>query len=145
MARANITPITFVFLFSKFVQSVHTKSRPVNINFHAKSGLCSSRNEQVMLNFVIWRVFCFSKFCQEMSVSYAQFCDMSAILFFKILSKFVQTVHTNFHAKSGVCSSKNEWVMALGTKEDGQSDIWEILPKSVPWIRLDLHHVKSVF
>ena len=25
----------------------------------------------------------------------------------------------NFHAKSGVCSSKNELVMALGTKEDG--------------------------
>ena len=25
----------------------------------------------------------------------------------------------NFHAKSGVCSSKNERVMALGTKEDG--------------------------
>ena len=41
------------------------------------------------------------------------------ILFFKILSKFVQIVHTNFHAKSGVCSSKNERVMALGIKEDG--------------------------
>ena len=25
----------------------------------------------------------------------------------------------NFHAKSGVCSAKNERVMALGTKEDG--------------------------
>ena len=28
------------------------------------------------------------------------------------------TVHTNFHAKSGVCSSKNGWVIALGTKEN---------------------------
>ena len=27
----------------------------------------------------------------------------------------------NFHAKSGVCSSKNERVMALGTKEDGHT------------------------
>ena len=35
---------------SKFVQTVH-------MNFHAKSGLCSSRNERVMLNFVIWRPF----------------------------------------------------------------------------------------
>ena len=26
--------------------------------------------------------------------------------------------YTNFHAKSGVCSSKNGWVIALGTKED---------------------------
>ena len=34
---------------------------------------------------------------------------------------FVGTVHMNFHAKSGVCSSKNERVMALGTKEDGHS------------------------
>ena len=32
---------------------------------------------------------------------------------------FVKTVHTKFHAKSGVCSSKNGWVIALGTKEDG--------------------------
>ena len=43
---------------------------------------------------------------------------LAAILFFKILPKFVQIVHTNFHAKSGVCCSKNERVMALGTKED---------------------------
>ena len=67
---------------SKVVQTVH-------INFHAKSGLCSSRNERVMLTFAIWRSFCF----------------------LKILSKFVQTVHTNFHAKSGLCSSRNERVM----------------------------------
>ena len=53
-----------------FVQIVHTnfhaKSGPVNFNFHAKSGLCSSRNEWVLLNFVIWRQFCFSKFCQNL-------------------------------------------------------------------------------
>ena len=60
-----------------FVQTVH-------MNFHAKSGLCSSRNERVMLNFVIWRPFCF----------------LVAILFF-LKSKFVQTVHRNFHEKSG--------------------------------------------
>ena len=54
--------------FSKFVRTIHT-------NFHAKFGLCSSRNERVMHNFAIWRPFCFLKF----------------------LSKLVQTVHTNFH------------------------------------------------
>ena len=30
----------------------------------------------------------------------------------------LRAVHTNFHAKSGVCSSKNGRVIALGTKED---------------------------
>ena len=65
----------------KFVHTIHT-------NFHAKSGLCSLRNERVMLNFVIWWSFCFSK-----------------------LSKFGQTVHANFHVKSGLCSSRNERVM----------------------------------
>ena len=57
--------ILFFKILSKFVQTVHT-------NFHAKSGLCSSRNERVMLNFVNWRPFCFwrpfyfSKFCQNL-------------------------------------------------------------------------------
>ena len=32
-------------------------------------------------------------------------------------------LYTNFHAKSGVCSSKNGWVIALGTKEDTYSSI----------------------
>ena len=60
-----LAAILFFKILSKFVQSVHT-------NFHAKSGLCSSRNERVMLNFVIWRPFCFwrlfyfSKFCQNL-------------------------------------------------------------------------------
>ena len=106
-----ILPILWVYLLpwpppppqkkkSKFVRTVHT-------NFHAKFGLCSSRNERVMLNLAIWWPFCF----------------LAAILFLKILSKLVQTVHTNFHAKSGVCSSKNGWVIALGTKEDTYSSI----------------------
>ena len=56
-----LAAILFFKILSKFVQTVHT-------NFHAESGLCSSRNERVMLNFAIWRPFCFSKFCQEMSV-----------------------------------------------------------------------------
>ena len=29
----------------------------------------------------------------------------------------------NIHAKSGVCSSKNERVIAVGTKEDGHSTV----------------------
>ena len=41
---------------------------------------------------------------------------LTPLIFF--LLSFVQTVHTNFGAKSGVCSSKNEWVIALGTKEE---------------------------
>ena len=98
-----LAAILFSQILSKFVQTVHT-------NFHAKSGLCSSRNERVMLNFAIWQPFCFFKFFQKL-VSYAQFFDLAAILFFKILSKFVQTVHTKFHAKSGLCSSRNERVM----------------------------------
>ena len=120
--------ILFFKILSKFVQTVHT-------NFHSKSGLCSSRNEPVMLNFFIWRPFCFlvailffkilsirtsmqnlDSVGQKMSelcsilwfgghfvfqnfvkkwVSYAQFCNLAAILFFKFLSKFVQIVHTN--------------------------------------------------
>ena len=49
--------------------------------------------------------------------------DISGIFgifwYFLVFLVFVRTIHTNFHAKSGVCSSKNERVMALGTKEDG--------------------------
>merc|ERR1711997_272268 len=54
-----LAAILFFKILSKFVQTVHT-------NFHAKSGLCSSRNERVMLNFVIWWPFCFSKFYQNL-------------------------------------------------------------------------------
>ena len=38
--------------------------------------------------------FVFQNFVKKW-VSYAQFCDLAAILFFKFLSKFVQIVHTN--------------------------------------------------
>ena len=62
---------------SKFVWTVYT-------NFHAKSGLCSSR---------------VSELCS--------ICDLAVILFLE----FVWTVHTNFHTKSGLCSSRNEQVM----------------------------------
>ena len=54
-----LAAILFFQILSKFVQTVPT-------NFHAKSGLCSSRNEWVLLNFVIWRPFCFLKFCQNL-------------------------------------------------------------------------------
>ena len=33
----------------------------LHANFHTKSGVCSSRNEWVMVNFMIWRPFCFPK------------------------------------------------------------------------------------
>ena len=142
--------VLFVLLY--FVQTVHT-------NFHAKSGVCSSRNEWFMLNFAIWWPFCFSKVCQEMNelcstlwftdilffgghfVFWRPFCyknsfrlsirtsmqnldsiaqEMSKLcsilrfgghFVFQKKSKFVRTVHKNFHAKSQLCSSGNEWVM----------------------------------
>ena len=37
---------------------------------------------------------------------------------YKFLDRSLRVVHTNFHAKSRVCSSKNGRVIALGTKED---------------------------
>ena len=51
--------ILFFNFFSKFVRTVH-------MHFHTKSGLCSSRNERAMLNFEIWRPFCFSIFFQNL-------------------------------------------------------------------------------
>ena len=45
-------------------------------------------------------------------------CMDSMPIFLCMDVHFVGTVHTNFHAKSGVCSSKNGRVIALGTKED---------------------------
>ena len=41
----------YIFIFV-FVRTVHT-------NFHAKSGLCSSKNERVMLNLVFGALFAF--------------------------------------------------------------------------------------
>ena len=45
---------------------------------------------------------------------------------------FVVTVYKNLHAKSGVSSLKNGWVIALGTKED-TSYIY-ILYISISWV-----------
>ena len=102
------------------------------MNSHEKSELCSSRNEWVMLNFVIWQPFCFSKFCQNLfrlsirtsmwnldfvAQEMSELCSIvqfgGHFIFWQpfCLSKFVQTVHTNFYAKSGLCSSRNERVM----------------------------------
>ena len=46
-------------ILSKFVQIVHT-------NFHANSGLSSSRNQRVMINFAIWQPFFFPKIFQNL-------------------------------------------------------------------------------
>ena len=72
-----------------FVWTVHT-------NFHAKSGLCSSKNEWVMLNLVFG----------SLTTAWWQFDD-SLMTAWRQLNIF----HTYFHAKSGLCSSRNEWVM----------------------------------
>ena len=48
-------------------------------------------------------------------------------IFHCIDAHFVGMVHMNFYEKSGVCSSKNERVMALGTKEDGHTTLLSIL------------------
>ena len=45
---------------------------------------------------------------------------LCTFLYFFVLLWFIWTIHTNFHAKSGVCSSKNGWVIVPGTKEDGR-------------------------
>ena len=86
--------------------SLMTAWRQLNIfhtNFHAKSGLCSSKNEWVMLNLVFGRRRRLWPFC-----TFFLLFVLFVLLYFLY---FVLTIHTNFHAKSGVCSSKNEWVM----------------------------------
>ena len=68
--------------------SLMTAWRQLNIfhtNFHAKSGLGSSKNEWVMLNLVFG----------SLTTAWWQ----------------LNIFHTNFHTKSGLCSSRNEWVM----------------------------------
>ena len=54
IADASVNIILILWFGGHFVfqNFVHT-------NFHAKSGLCSTGNERVMLNFAIWRSFCF--------------------------------------------------------------------------------------
>ena len=51
---------------------------------------------------------CFLYFCIFILLYFLYFWTFS----------FGWTVHMNFHAKSVVCSSKNGWVIAVGTKED---------------------------
>ena len=53
---------------------------------------------------------------------FTHFAVLAAILFLAdiLYLEFVQNVHTNFHAKSGVCGSKNGQVIALGTKEESE-------------------------
>ena len=46
--------------------------------------------------------FIFLYFCTFVLLYFLYFCTFS----------FGWTVHMNFHAKSGVCSSKNDWVMS---------------------------------
>ena len=54
-------PFCFLVAILFFEEKKCTFVQTVHINFHAKSRLCSSRNEPVMLNFASWRPFCFSK------------------------------------------------------------------------------------
>ena len=60
------------------------------MNFHAKSGLCSSRNEWVMIRFVVFTNYL-------IKITQSVIADAP--------------VNINFHAKSGLCSSRNERVM----------------------------------
>ena len=66
--------------------------RVVKIYFHAKFRACSSKIEQVMLNFIFWRPFCF----------------LAAILFFTF---WLQVVKIYFHAKFRASRSKIERVI----------------------------------
>ena len=78
------------------------------------------RNFAVLLYFAFfsnsWRrgvflyVFTFLHFCGFFNFCTFLFCNF-VLLHFCTLS-FRWTVHTNFHAKSGVCSSKNGLVMS---------------------------------
>ena len=69
----------------------------VPTKFHAKSGVCSSRNEWVMQNL---------ESVSKKWLIYEYFCTC-----FYSLHYFVWIVHTKFHTKSGVFSSRNGWVM----------------------------------
>ena len=88
----------------------------VHMNFHAKSGVCSSKNDRVMSTFVLMY---FLYFCNLFGLSIQtsvqnlesvaqEIIDLYSILrfgghfVFQKKSKFVETVHSNFHAKSCV-------------------------------------------
>ena len=102
----NLTFCREIVIYTNFcygsLQAVHR-------NFHAKSGVFSSKNGRVIAISLIFPSLR-KKFRESLK------------LFF--LHGSLQAVHTNFHAKSGVCSSKNERVIALGTKEDGHLSIY---------------------
>ena len=88
-----------IFFWKLFGLYIQTSMQNLNSTAQEMTELCS------ILPF--GGHFVFQNFVKKW-VSYAQFCDLAAILFLKIWSKFVQTVHTNFHAKSGLCSSRNK-------------------------------------
>ena len=64
----------------------------------------------VLLYFITWLDSPYMNFHTVLLYFYILFCTFCTFVFW--------TIHMNFHAKSGVCSSKNDWVIALGTKED---------------------------
>ena len=64
----------------------------------------------VLLYFITWLDSPYMNFHTVLLYFYILFCTFCTFVFW--------TIHMNFHAKSGVCSSKNGWVIALGTKED---------------------------
>ena len=82
-----LAAILFFKFFSKFVRTVHK-------NFHATSGLCNSRNEWVMLNFAIWRPYCF----------------LAAILFSKNKNQnsFRLSIHTSMRNLDSVAQEMSE-------------------------------------
>ena len=64
----------------------------------------------LVLYFVLWLDSLYEFPCKIWSLYLKNAWVMSTFVLF-VLLYFVWTVNTNFHAKSGVCSSKNEWVM----------------------------------
>ena len=133
------------------------------MNFHAKSGVCSSKMTELWVLFYL-HTFCtfvlshlvgqclwtsmqnlesvtlwvllylctflyFLYFCnlfglsiqtsmQNLEYVALKMTELWVLLYLCTFLYFIWTIHTNFHAKSGVCSSKNGWVIALGKKED---------------------------
>ena len=79
------------FCFSKFCQNLFRLSKRTSMQ-----NLDSVAQEMSELCSILWfgGHFVFQNFVKKW-VSYAQFCNLAAILFFKFLSKFVQIVHTN--------------------------------------------------
>ena len=76
----------------------------------------SKENEVFQAIIQIWRsaeVFLLAYLQPEVFLKYRRRSELSAKWSFEnATSPRSRTVHTNFHAKSGVCSSKNGWVIA---------------------------------